>query len=310
MSSDSIITIQELLKVKVRNKGFQNAKQNEIKLFRHSESCKVESDSCIYNDGFQKKPAYDLYWENYDKFLEWQCEQEDEIMKGVKYIVVFIGEEHCEARFIGVFENHGVHKDSPRNMKNNKGKQYSRYDLQKIDGFDILINQVVIYWGTSQRWVQNWATDKDVVRIEQKTSKDIIPLFKRYEDVILTYDQLNLVVKDKDWRHRLECLNCVYLITDKNNGKKYVGVTYKDRKPGMKSGILSRWTEYATNGHGDNKKLKELINKKGITYAEQYFQWSILETLPLNVPAKVAIERESLHKEKLDTRGEHGYNEN
>ena len=54
---------------------------------------------------------------------------------------------------------------------------------------------------------------------------------------------------------------------------------------------------------------QEIIDNNGIKYAEKYFQWSILETLPLNVPAKVAIKRESLYKKKLDTI-KHGYNEN
>ena len=86
-------------------------------------------------------------------------------------------------------------------------------------------------------------------------------------------------------------------------------VTYKDVNSSKKNGILSRWTEYADSGHGNNKKLVELLKKEGISYAEKNFQWSILETLSLNVTQKVATDREKLYKEKLGTR-EHGYNEN
>lgn len=106
----------------------------------------------------------------------------------------------------------------------------------------------------------------------------------------------------------LEACNCVYVIADKKTGQQYVGVTYKNSKPGMKSGIWSRWTEYANTGHGDDVKLVELCTKDP-KYAENYFQWSILEVLPINVIPKVAIDRETKWKDKLLSR-EFGYNNN
>lgn len=304
MNSDSIITIQDLLKGRGRNKEFDDANPKTIRLVRHTN---VVQNSLIDSE-YNGYPIYKLYRDNFDVFKEWQNEQEEAKMKNVEYLVVFIGEEQCNSRFAGIFKNHGqIHHTRVLD-----GKPLSLYDLREIDGFDILKDRVVIDWGKATKsWMQGWDKEKEVVCIEhEKLTNDGIPVFTRYEDVILPFEQLRKVVNDTDWKQRLECLNCVYLITDKKNGKKYVGVTYKDKNSGNKSGILSRWIEYATNGHGGNKKLKELINKEGITYAKQNFQWSILETLPLNVPAKVAIDRESLYKEKLDTRGEHGYNEN
>ncbi|MBR3094598.1 MAG: hypothetical protein IKH12_03295 [Clostridia bacterium] len=175
---------------------------------------------------------------------------------------------------------------------------------------EALKDKVVIEWGKGTlSWMQNWTTEKEVKRIEQKGDVDGIPPFSRYEDVILNLPQLRKVVEDKDWQSKLESLNCVYLILDKATGKQYVGVTYRDVKHGVKNGILSRWTEYANTGHGNNKMLVELLSKEGIGYAEQYFQWTILETLSLNVTQKVAIDRETLYKEKFGTR-KHGYNEN
>ena len=106
----------------------------------------------------------------------------------------------------------------------------------------------------------------------------------------------------------LEACNCVYVIADKKTGQQYVGVTYKNSKPGMKSGIWGRWTEYANTGHGDDATLKKLCANDP-KYAEKNFQWSILEVLPLNVIPKVAIDRETKWKEKLLSR-EFGYNNN
>jgi hypothetical protein len=55
--------------------------------------------------------------------------------------------------------------------------------------------------------------------------------------------------------------------------------------------------------------LVDLLAKEGIDYGKQNFQWTILETLPLNVTPKVAIDRESDYKKKLGTR-DNGYNDN
>lgn len=298
MEKDYIISIQDLLKGRNRNADFDTADEKRIKLVRHSDV--VKTDSFIYKK--YKGTVYELYRTKYDLFLEWQSEQSDEKMKNVDYLVVFLGEEHCECRFIGVFRNYGPLYPT--------GEGVSVYDIRKVEGFEVLKDIVVIEWGKGTlSWMQNWTTYKEVKRIEQISDRGGIPLFIRYEDVVLNFAQLRKVVEDKEWRSKLESLNCVYLILDKLNGKQYVGVTYKDINFGRKNGILSRWTEYAQTGHGNNKLLMERLVEKGFNYAEQNFQWTILETLPLNVTPKVAIDRESLYKEKFGTR-EHGYNEN
>lgn len=298
MDKNFIISIQDLLKGRDRNIEFDAADEKRIKLIRHSGN--VMPDSIIYKD--YDGPVYKLYLTNYELFLKWQQEQTDSKMKNVDYLIVFLAEEGCECRFIGVFKNNG--------FKHSTMEGVSVYDIQEIEGFEALKDKVVIEWGKGTlQWMQNWTTEKAVTRIEQKGDVDGVPPFSRYEDVILNLSQLRKVVKDKEWQSKLESVNCVYLILDKGTGKQYVGVTYKDMKPGIKNGILGRWTEYAMTGHGNNKLLVALLADKGISYAEQNFQWTILETLSLNVTPKVAIDRESLYKKKFGTK-EHGYNEN
>lgn len=298
MDKDYIISIQDLLKGWNRNSEFDNANESRIKLVRHSSD--VQPDSFIYNK--YKGSVYKLYRTDYALFKEWQSEQSDSIMKNVDYLVVFLAEEGCECRFIGVYRNYGP--------KRATGNGVSEYTIEEVEGFEGLKDKVVIDWGKGTlSWMQNWQSTKNVRRIDQVNTGDDIPYFIRYEDVILSFSQLQRVVEDKEWKSKLESLNCVYMILDKETGKQYVGVTYKDMKPGIKNGILGRWTEYAKTGHGNNKLLVALLAEKGISYADQNFQWTILETLPLNVTPKVAIDRESLYKKKFGTR-EHGYNEN
>jgi len=298
MDKDYIISIQDLLKGWNRNSEFDNANESRIKLVRHSSD--VQPDSFIYNK--YKGSVYKLYRTDYTLFKEWQSEQSDSKMKNVDYLVVFLAEEGCECRFIGVYRNYGP--------KRATGNGVSEYAIEEVEGFEGLKDKVVIDWGKGTlSWMQNWQSTKNVRRIDQVNTGDDIPYFIRYEDVILSFSQLQKVVEDKEWKSKLESLNCVYMILDKETGKQYVGVTYKDMKPGIKNGILGRWTEYAKTGHGNNKLLVALLEEKGISYADQNFQWTILETLPLNVTPKVAIDRESLYKKKFGTR-EHGYNEN
>ena len=298
MDKDYIISIQDLLKGWNRNSEFDNANESRTKLVRHSSD--VQPDSFIYNK--YKGSVYKLYRTDYALFKEWQSEQSDSKMKNVDYLVVFLAEEGCECRFIGVYRNYGP--------KRATGNGVSEYAIEEVEGFEGLKDKVVIDWGKGTlSWMQNWQSTKNVRRIDQVNTDDDIPYFIRYEDVILSFSQLQKVVEDKEWKSKLESLNCVYMILDKETGKQYVGVTYKDMKPGIKNGILGRWTEYAQTGHGNNKLLVALLEDKGISYAEQNFQWTILETLPLNVTPKVAIDRESLYKKKFGTR-EHGYNEN
>ena len=293
MNKQIIITVQDLLRG--RNNDFDKTEPKRIKLVRHSGI--LREDSVLGKD-YQGLSVYELYRSNYSSFLEWQCEQNEEKMKNVDYIVAFIGEENCLCRFAGVYKNLG-----------RKPITGSIYDLREVDGFEVLKNQVVIDWGKGTlQWMQNWAQDKEVVRIDQVSDKEEIPYFTRYEDVLLNYSQLKHVVEDKEWRTMLEACNCVYVIADKQTGQQYVGVTYKNSKPGMKSGIWGRGTEYANTGHGDDATLKKLCANDP-KYAEKNFQWSILEVLHLNVIPKVAIDRETKWKEKLLSR-EFGYNNN
>ena len=72
--------------------------------------------------------------------------------------------------------------------------------------------------------------------------------------------------------------------------------------------MWGRWKQYAETGHGGDKDLKPLLSDDS-NYAAKYFQWCILETLPLKILEDQAIDRESLYKRKFGTR-EFGYNNN
>lgn len=130
--------------------------------------------------------------------------------------------------------------------------------------------------------------------------------FPGYDNVVLPYSMLELLVANQkqDWVAALGNVKGIYVIVDKNNGKKYIGSAYGDY------GIWIRWSCYAITGHGYNDGLVELINKKGLDYARQFFQFAILEVLPMRSEDEYVIEREKHWKNVLLSRGEYGYNRN
>ncbi|MDK7859562.1 GIY-YIG nuclease family protein, partial [Klebsiella pneumoniae] len=76
----------------------------------------------------------------------------------------------------------------------------------------------------------------------------------------------------------LSSQKAVYLITDTNTGKLYVGSATSNN--GM---LLKRWKDYLETGHGGNEELIKLVEAKGIKYIEDHFQYSILENYNANV---------------------------
>ena len=184
------------------------------------------------------------------------------------------------------------------------GKELARFDFTEVDGFELLKERVIIGWNNPVSWRQNYQNQMPVIRIDRGLQENNIPVFTRFEDVMLDYSQLRRIIEtnNMEWKSKLESCNAVYLILDKLTGKQYVGSTYNPK------GIWGRWSAYAWTGHGDNKDIKQLIDDDE-TYAKKYFQWCILETLPLNILDKHAIDRESLYKQKFGTR-EFGYNNN
>ena len=104
------------------------------------------------------------------------------------------------------------------------------------------------------------------------------------------------------WKSALSSVKGVYIITDKSNGKIYVGSAY-----GQDS-FWTRWSSYVQNGHGGNKELAEIIGNEGMEYASN-FQFSILEIRTNTTSEDEIIRREAYWKNVLKSR-EYGYNKN
>lgn len=130
--------------------------------------------------------------------------------------------------------------------------------------------------------------------------------FCGFENIDHDFSFLETVFKNSrpDWRAALQNVKGVYLITDKKNGKKYIGSAYGD------TGIWSRWACYMGTGHGWTDELTQLIKLEGLDYARKYFKFALLEHRSMRADDKVIIARETYWKQALMTRVPLGYNKN
>lgn len=285
----AIVTIQELLRG--RDADFDAAKN--IRLVRHADNRKVK----LIKGEEVRGTLYNLYRYQKETFLQYQREQPRKRFEDVDYMVAFIGEKGTTARFVGVYKV-GNKVDSPYIPDD------IICDMEVVAAFEPLTHRVVIDWGKSTvSWCQDFDTQfKPVIRIDEGfEDADGVPRFVSYYDTLLSFDQLRAVINsnnDNPWHTALRSVNCIYLISDVENGRHYVGSTYGE------NGIWGRWETYVkTGGHGDNVELKK--------YSAQNFQWSILEVLPINITADQAVDRENLYKQKLMSRHKvTGYNQN
>jgi hypothetical protein len=73
--------------------------------------------------------------------------------------------------------------------------------------------------------------------------------FPGHENVTITWEKLKTIIdrQKKDWVSNLKNQKGIYLITDIENGKHYVG------SASGKDMLLQRWSNYIKNGHGGNQ---------------------------------------------------------
>lgn len=182
--------------------------------------------------------------------------------------------------------------------------KYYRYKTECISELEYFSGKLIISFKRSGRQsylnAETWYVKMIVAEI--KPEKLIVEDFKGYNKIIISKSKLDLIVSQSidSWRSALSNVSGVYLITDRATGKLYVGSATGG------GGIWQRWCSYSLNGHGGNKNIITVLNKKGPEYADN-FQYSILEIADTHTSKDDILERESYWKNVLCTR-KYGYN--
>lgn len=144
----------------------------------------------------------------------------------------------------------------------------------------------------------------DITVTELKEEKLSIAEFPGYRNINLSKGELDTIVRQSldSWRTALSNVAGIYVISDTDSGKLYVGSATGE------GGIWQRWCDYAASGHGGNKELRELLRETGAKSAEN-FRFAVLEITDIHSGEKEVLRRESHWKEVLLTR-QYGYNAN
>ncbi len=232
------------------------------------------------------------------EFEEWQTWQSKKNFER-KYIIALLQLPGVNKwLFAGGFSSEG--------NKYIEEEKYYKYKTTEIHQFGSLAGRLVISFKRSGRQsylnAENWASELSVN--ELRPERMVVEEFSGYNKVMLSKKRLELVVSQciKSWKGALSNVSGVYLITDKETGKLYVGSATGD------GGIWQRWSDYANSGHGGNKELVALLKEKGSKYSDN-FQYSVLEIADTHSSTDDVLGRESYWKDVLCSR-QHGYNAN
>lgn len=239
-------------------------------------------------DEYVADPDYWLGWN------EWKGKKNDWTRPYVLSFMEFYPRKDCWL-FGGVFKVEGVEK--------------GKYKLRAEPQFEKYVGRLIAsfhrYQGLRGRgyWLEKFLTDFTVSEV--LPSPYTGETFCGFENIDHDFSALAAIFRNErpDWKGALSNVKGVYLISDKSNGKKYVGSAYGD------AGIWSRWACYAGTGHGWNDELVELLKRQGAKYARENFKFTILEVMTKSTPDDAVIAREAHWKRILLTR-EHGYNKN
>lgn len=200
----------------------------------------------------------------------------------------------------------GCYRRLSRAWVEEPGPPHHSYQTTEIEETMPLAGRVVIGFHRSGRAsylnAENWASGLEMRELLER--RLAVSDFPGYSNVLLSKATLDLIITQDvpSWRGALSAVAGVYLITDTETGKLYVGSATG------KGGIWSRWSQYATTGHGDNRDIRKLLKAKGEDYA-RHFQYAVLEIADTHASDDQVRSREEHWKLALASR-EHGYNAN
>lgn len=234
-----------------------------------------------------------------NKFKEWQETQNHKNFERDHILsLIHLGTDNW--LFAGIFKVNGVRQ------KSNNIETWFEYSTSEVPGIGHLTGTVIVTFNKNFRasYLRSERFADLLIVKEIKPERQTIGDFPGYNKVFLPFRNLQTIVRQQvqSWKTALSNVAGVYLITDKMNGKHYVGSAYGD------DGVWQRWCMYAETGHGGNKELKLLLSDKGNEYAN-HFLFTVLEVIDLNASKDYVSSRECHWKDTLLTR-QYGYNSN
>lgn len=266
-----------------------------LKLF---DSTIVPSESKIHlatNDG--EDDPFKVYISG--TFDEWQRKQSKKNFEH-KYVISLIALPEKNSWLFA-----GVHVHDAKPKYDDKNRHY--YHLIEDGNFSEVNGRLVLSFVRTGRQAyldaEKWCNQISILEIKPKRMS--ISEFPGYKNINIKKFELDLIVNQslESWRTALLNVAGVYLISDTESGKLYVGSATGE------GGIWQRWSDYAKNGHGGNIQLKQLVNAEGADRST-HFSYSVLEIADTHTSTKDILDREKHWKNVLLSRSPNGLNDN
>lgn len=233
-------------------------------------------------------------------FDEWQCWQGNRNFRRDFVVSLIQARSSTRWLFAGLFRSHGYEvRTTP--------KHHFFYNLERLPTAEEWVGRLYLISRYKKRssYPLGETLEDDLSVAELLPERLGIGQFPGYKRVNLTKGQLEVVVRQnvESWRSALSSVKGIYLITDVETGKLYVG------KADGEDGIWGRWSIYATTNHGHNAALREEFGIDALPDRQNDLRFSVLEIADLHTMKQELSERENHWKEILMSRL-HGYNRN
>jgi len=184
--------------------------------------------------GFSKLEAFFAFSKG--SFQEWQ---EDQTKKNFEkdYILSLIYINKNEWLFAGIYQSLDV-----KEVLNDNGKIRYKYKTKLLEYGKEFIGKLVIGFVKDFRnpylLLKNYFND--LILCEIKKTEYRFDLFPGFSNVHITFDLLKEIINNNEssWQTALSSVKGVYLISDKSNGKLYVGSASGE------NAFWQRWSEY------------------------------------------------------------------
>jgi hypothetical protein len=263
--------------------GFNTLLQHEgvnpahVKLVRHQDK-RLPGRPVPYQLWLADDGRLDLY----------QRVQRRPVFRGARMIASFVVTPLNETLFVGLYKINGVGTApsgliDPISGKDVSGSKFYDTTLSaKLAGYR---GRLIIDWGPGYRsWVQlAQKKEKTILEIHRRVGEPPFPGFLDFRRRLS-----ELVAVPSSWRSALSAVAGIYLLTNPNTGKQYVGSAQ-----GL-GGFWARWEQYLASGHGGNRRMQDIP-------AADY-QISVLEVASSSADAEVMAKLETRWKEKLLSR--------
>lgn len=246
----------------------------------------------------------DSYLDSFEHWTSWQRWYTGKNRFPKDYIISFMNfyPKSGSSLFGGIFKVLGRHWDR---VKTDPSKFY---DVMLVEDYKDLIGRLRIKTPYTGKPVvvtlKNCYNDIEVLELLPAPYAHVVFPGYEYIDYDSAFIKKIIASEAPDWKAALSSVKGVYMLTDMNNGKKYIGSAYGE------GGIWGRWQSYADSLHGGNRELINLYEKHGEEYM-QNFKFTLLEVYSASTLNEYIIQRENYWKGVMlsrDTR--YGYNAN